>query len=31
MLGAEFSWEIRDVNGKERGLREDKKEERKAV
>lgn len=29
--GAQFSWEIRDVNGKERGLRGDKKEERKAV
>lgn len=31
MLEAQFSWEIRDVNGKERGLRGDKKEERKAV
>lgn len=31
MLGAEFSWEISAVNGKERDLRGDKKEEGKAV
>lgn len=28
MMEAEFSWTIRDVNGKELGLRGDKKEER---
>lgn len=27
MLGALFSWEIKDVSGTERGLRGDKKEE----
>lgn len=31
MLGARFSWEIKDVNGAERGLRGDKQEEHETV